>query len=41
MQNYLRTVTFYIMGAKRPGSRGETTWVNFRGEMTRDEKTNG
>ena len=29
------------MGAKRPGSRGETTRLNFRGETTRGETTRG
>ena len=29
------------MGAKRPGSRGETIRLNFRGETTRGETTRG
>ena len=29
------------MGAKRPGSRGETTRLNFRRETTRGETTRG
>ena len=29
------------MGGKRPGSRGETTRLNFRGETTRGETTRG
>ena len=36
-----KKLTFYIIGAKRPGSRGETTRLNFRGETTRGETTRG
>ena len=31
----------YILGEKRPGSIGETTRLNFRGETTRGETTRG
>ena len=37
----IRELTFYIMEAKRPGSRGETSRLNFRGEATRGETTWG
>ena len=30
-----------VGGAKRPGSRCKTTWLNFRGETTRGEMTRG
>ena len=41
MSDNIRKLTFYIIkgggrgGAIRPGSRDETTRLNFRGEMTR------
>ena len=40
-EDNIRKISFYIMRAKRLGSRGETTRLKIKGETTKGEMTRG